>query len=204
MNITNCMDDINKAAEDFFKYANIYDKIPYITKEIKNIPTRKILYLNSNADRQKTILHFADMFKSMQIGMYIESSIFEFTLIYSVSKDYVESIFTAVYNDKVYELTNDLKKYGDKLFNDIVEDKVKPQSLAFLKPHELYPEIWEEILKKNKLREEKKKNIAVTDLYQCWRCKERKCTIRESQTRGCDEPITKFITCTICFTVMKK
>lgn len=204
MNITKCMNDINKTVDDLFEYANTYDKIPYLTKEVKKIPVKKIIYLNANADRQKTILHFGEFFKCMKIGMYIESGIFEFTLIYSVSKDYVESIFTAVYNDKVNELTGDLKKYGDKLFDDIVEDKVKPQKLAFLKPYELYPEIWEEILKKNKLREEKKKNIAVTDLYQCWKCKERKCTIRESQTRGCDEPITKFITCTVCFTVMKK
>ena len=61
-----------------------------------------------------------------------------------------------------------------------------------------------EIIRKNKLRAEKRENIAVTDLYQCYKCKGRRCRMMELQTRSSDEPATKFITCLDCYTVMKK
>ena len=39
---------------------------------------------------------------------------------------------------------------------------------------------------------------ATTDEYQCGRCKARKCTYYELQTRCADEPMTTFITCKPC------
>lgn len=39
---------------------------------------------------------------------------------------------------------------------------------------------------------------ADTDMFKCSRCKERKCTYTQLQTRSCDEPMTTFVTCTVC------
>jgi transcription elongation factor S-II len=39
---------------------------------------------------------------------------------------------------------------------------------------------------------------AETDMFQCSRCKQRKCTYRQAQTRSADEPMTTFVTCTVC------
>jgi len=39
---------------------------------------------------------------------------------------------------------------------------------------------------------------AETDAFQCGRCKQRKCRYRQAQTRSADEPMTTFVTCTIC------
>ncbi|KAJ2746266.1 transcription elongation factor TFIIS [Coemansia sp. BCRC 34301] len=39
---------------------------------------------------------------------------------------------------------------------------------------------------------------AVTDQFRCGRCKSRKCTYYQMQTRSADEPMTTFVTCTNC------
>ncbi|KAI4292229.1 transcription elongation factor S-II [Pancytospora philotis] len=39
---------------------------------------------------------------------------------------------------------------------------------------------------------------AETDLFQCSRCKNRKCVYSQQQTRSCDEPMTTFVYCTVC------
>jgi len=40
--------------------------------------------------------------------------------------------------------------------------------------------------------------VGSSDQFQCGRCKERKCTYYQKQTRSADEPMTTFVTCTVC------
>ena len=42
------------------------------------------------------------------------------------------------------------------------------------------------------------KEEAMTDQFKCGRCKSRKCTYYELQTRSADEGMTTFITCINC------
>ena len=39
---------------------------------------------------------------------------------------------------------------------------------------------------------------AATDEFKCYKCKKRKCTYYEMQTRSADEPMTTFVTCLNC------
>ena len=39
---------------------------------------------------------------------------------------------------------------------------------------------------------------ASTDQFLCGKCKNRKCTYYQLQTRSADEPMTTFVTCTVC------
>ena len=39
---------------------------------------------------------------------------------------------------------------------------------------------------------------ATTDMFQCSRCRERKCTYYQLQTRSADEPMTTYVTCVKC------
>ncbi|KAJ1735348.1 transcription elongation factor TFIIS [Coemansia biformis] len=39
---------------------------------------------------------------------------------------------------------------------------------------------------------------AVTDQFKCGRCKQRKCSYYQLQTRSADEPMTTFVTCAVC------
>jgi transcription elongation factor S-II len=50
------------------------------------------------------------------------------------------------------------------------------------------------------LREMAASNVgtATTDEFRCGKCKKRECTYYELQTRGADEPLTVFVSCTSC------
>ena len=39
---------------------------------------------------------------------------------------------------------------------------------------------------------------ASTDMFVCGRCRQRKCTYYQMQTRSADEPMTTFVTCLNC------
>jgi len=66
---------------------------------------------------------------------------------------------------------------------------------------ELFPEhskqFLDEKFKREKLMYEEKQE-SMTDQFKCGRCKQRKCTYYELQTRSADEGMTIFITCLNC------
>ena len=39
---------------------------------------------------------------------------------------------------------------------------------------------------------------AATDMFKCGKCKQRRCTYYQMQTRSADEPMTTFVCCTVC------
>jgi DNA-directed RNA polymerase subunit M/transcription elongation factor TFIIS len=204
------MDIINDIVNNKTLYANSIsetNKISFLTDNIKQVPVQTIMKLEENIDRGKTINEFANLTKDIMIAFKLEAGIFEFTLIYCTTKNYIENIYPSVYYDKVNELMQNLdpnNKVNNQTLYKAIQNNMNPQTVAFIRPQDLHPERWKDIIKKITLKEDKKKNMAVTDLYQCWKCKERKCTVMELQTRSADENITKFITCTVCYTVMKK
>jgi len=65
-------------------------------------------------------------------------------------------------------------------------------------PQERCPDAWIDIIKKTEFIEDKKNNIYTTDIYECYRCHNRRCTIEIIQTRSADEPATTFVNCIVC------
>ena len=66
---------------------------------------------------------------------------------------------------------------------------------------EMHPEQWKSIIERKIKRDRLKftNNVeASTDMYTCGRCKSKKCTYYEMQTRSADEPTTVFVTCLNC------
>ena len=66
---------------------------------------------------------------------------------------------------------------------------------------EIFPEHWKRLLDEKFKRETaiyEEKTEAMTDMFKCGRCKLRKCTYYELQTRSADEGMTIFITCVNC------
>ena len=107
---------------------------------------------------------------------------------------------------KVNGLTNDnlgsiTINYINELYEDNKVNKVNYNNLDIYlsqNPQERCPKLWEDVIKKIEFIEEKKHNIYTTDIYECFRCHKRKCTIEIIQTRSADEPATTFVNCIVC------
>ena len=204
------VDEINNQDAKKAEFASPIEgeNIKYITDNIKCIDKKKIIFLSDSVDRIEAISKMALLLKNIDAAIRVEAGIFEFTLVYSLIKNYVTTILPAIYNDKVFDILKNLDSSNSvenyTLVDAINFDEIKPQTIAFLRPHEIHPERWATLIRKNKLREEKKKNIATTDIYMCRKCQSRRCSMIELQLRSADEPMTKIITCLDCYNVMRR
>lgn len=206
-NVINEISTLDKGRDDYASpIANA--NIQYITENFDCISKKKIKLLSKAIDRIETIGKFSAILKNIDAAIKLEAGIFEFTLVYGLIKNYVNEIFPAIYNDKVFDISQNLIP-SNSIENNTLIDAINygdldPQTIAFLRPHEIHPERWETLIQKNKLREEKKRNIATTDVYTCYKCKGHRCSMIELQLRSADEPMTKIITCLDCYNVMRK
>jgi DNA-directed RNA polymerase subunit M/transcription elongation factor TFIIS len=110
----------------------------------------------------------------------------DFCEINCINHDNLKSLIIAQIND----LHNDNKKS--------VVQTINIKKYLYQTPQEKCPEIWDEVMKKNEFIEDKKNNIYTTDIYECYKCHKRRCTIEIIQTRSADEPATTFVNCVVC------
>ena len=107
--------------------------------------------------------------------------------------------FTQLYVDRLRSIYINLK--SPDLLEQIKNREIKPENVAFMTHQELNPEHWKEYIERKIKRDSTKytTNIeASTDMFTCKKCKSKKCTYYELQTRSADEPTTVFITCLDC------
>lgn len=200
---------MNKHIELINKYENTLLESPnfninYITDEAKNLDISYKKILNKQINRSDTIVTLNKLIHNIDISIKLEAGIFEFALIYCYVKDLNENLYSAIYNDKLQDIIFNLNDKTSIIHNWLYTDNTNLQKIAFLTPQELNPTMWEEFIRKEKLREYKRNNIATTDLYKCYKCGERRCQAIQLQTRSADEPMTIFITCLVCFSTFKK
>ena len=65
----------------------------------------------------------------------------------------------------------------------------------------LRPDIWNSMIEEKKIKDENKFSLkleASTDDFTCHKCKSKKCSYYQLQTRSADEPMTTFVTCLNC------
>jgi len=104
---------------------------------------------------------------------------------------------------------NYMKVYGNIKLNknaDFVLGKIKyglwePDSIVSMKPQELFPDMWEDIIVKSARKMEllsRENNVQGTSMFKCGKCKKNNCTYYQMQTRSADEPMTTFVTCLNC------
>ena len=110
--------------------------------------------------------------------------------------------FKKIYLNKCRSIyTNlDTKSYikNDYLINEMI---VNPGYIGKMNYQELFPKHWKKLLDNKFKREEamyKNQQHAMTDEFKCRRCKSRKTSYYELQTRSADEAMTIFITCLNC------
>jgi transcription elongation factor S-II len=107
--------------------------------------------------------------------------------------------YVQLYSDRLRSVYNNLK--NEKLLQEVQNGKLKGQDLAFMTHQEMDPDHWKELIDKKRKRDENKYNNtqqASTDMFTCKKCKSKRCTYYELQTRSADEPATIFVTCLDC------
>jgi len=73
--------------------------------------------------------------------------------------------------------------------------------IDFMSHQELFPEKWKSLIEEKIKRDQNEGKVdlsAATDEFYCFRCKKRKCSYYQMQTRSADEPMTTFVTCLLC------
>ena len=116
-----------------------------------------------------------------------------------ILKKWENPYFAQLYLDRLRSVYMNIK--NAELMTLIQNNEITPQSLAFMTHQEMNPEHWRVLIDQKVKRDASKytNNIqASTDMFTCKKCRSKRCTYYELQTRSADEPATIFITCLDC------
>ena len=145
---------------------------------------------------RQELVDFLKKILKPSIAIDIEESTFEFSKIYAEDNNtpfLLEEIYKAKIDDIKKILGKENLEYVIKL---IKEDNINPKEFAFLKPSD-FDSKFQKIKQKQSDIENKNKPKG-TNTYQCEKCKKRRATVEEKQTRAADEPATLYVTCLEC------
>jgi DNA-directed RNA polymerase subunit M/transcription elongation factor TFIIS len=190
--------------EELQKYAN---------KELKDTSEIK-----STVDNQNNKHSLRDEFKNLLISNIcipeleatdLEIGIFNATIDYASSSkiqlSWKSPLFMDTYINISRSIYSNLKKdtyiKNVNLLQRLINKEFLPHMLPYMLCEDIYPEKWKNIVEKNKLRLKAAyeiKQVAMTNLVQCSRCKGKKISYYELQTRSGDESMTIFMNCLIC------
>ena len=161
-----------------------------------------------NDIRQKIVDIFSKIL-SEAISKKIERSIYLYSKSISKQRNIVplwdNSYFKNIYMNKSISLYSNIDKNSyiknESFVDKIKKKKIKLDEIAFMNSQEIFPKHWKEFSDIKYKREQmmyEDTQEAMTDQFKCSRCKQRKCTYYELQTRSADEGMTTFITCLVC------
>ena len=133
----------------------------------------------------------------------LEKGIYNYTIKESESKKIVKKWenphFAQIYIDRFRSIYHNLKNV--ELLQQIKNNEITVQSVAFMTHQEMKPAQWSTLINQKIKRDAAKYTMnieASTDMFTCKKCKSKKCTYYELQTRSADEPATIFVTCLDC------
>jgi transcription elongation factor S-II len=173
-----------------------------IIDELKDTETSVIL-------REKIVNYFNKLLDDKELSHKIEIGIIQFAKENAeknrIPRNWDNPLFKKIYINKARSLYTNLDENSYvKNINfkqKIIVGSIKVEDIPHLTFQQVFPEHWKTMMddlhKKSELLYEEKLE-AMTDQYKCSRCKSRKCTYYELQTRSADESMTIFITCITC------
>jgi len=123
-----------------------------------------------------------------EVDNYIEEN-FKNTIYENIK----ESIKKIHYENLIVNLEN-----NEELKKKYINNEISIQQLINYKGYEFNYNRWKPIINKHESIKKNKNKISTTDLYTCSKCKNKKCSLWQQQTRGLDEPITTFVKCLNC------
>lgn len=139
----------------------------------------------------------------------LEIGIFNWTVRYADEYDIVKNWgnrqFAKLYTDKSRSVISNLDPNSclgnTDLLDRLNRREFRAHEIPFMKPEDLCPRKWSHLIKQQQCDEiniYERKPEAMTHRFTCKKCKERDCIYNQVQRRGCDEPMTLYITCIKC------
>jgi transcription elongation factor S-II len=154
--------------------------------------------------RAKLIEKFAKPNEIEDLFMYnLEIGVYNYTIKDATNQKIIKKwdnpSFVTIYTDRLRTIYSNLKAH--ETIRSIKSGELAPKTFAFMTHQEMDPVHWKEMIEKKIKRDASKysNNVeAMTEMFTCKKCKSKKCTYYELQTRSADEPSTIFITCIDC------
>jgi len=136
----------------------------------------------------------------------LEKGIFNWTLkeatFRKVVKKWDTPYFVELYKSRLRSIYTNLKNNPALIASIGLEDgQTKPHEIAFMTHQEMMPEKWAKLLEKKDKEDANRYEVniaAATDTFTCRKCRSKKCTYTQVQTRSADEAMTTFVTCIDC------
>ena len=165
----------------------------------------------ANADTFRTNVKnkLNKIIRRKKLSLNLEKGIFNYTIqtarLRNIVRKWDNKAFVMIYVDKFKGLLLNLNAKSTiknkELLKRLKNGEFKAHELAFMTHQELYPEKWKYLIDK-KIKRDKSEGVvdlsAATDEFFCFKCKKRKCSYYQMQTRSADEPMTTFVTCLLC------
>jgi transcription elongation factor S-II len=165
----------------------------------------------ANADTFRTNIKkkLYKIIKRKKLSLNLEKGIFNYTIqtarLRNIVRKWDNKAFVMIYVDKFKSILLNLNAKSTvknkELLKRLKNKEFKAHELAFMTHQELYPEKWKYLIDK-KIKRDKSEGVvdlsAATDEFFCFKCKKRKCSYYQMQTRSADEPMTTFVTCLLC------
>jgi transcription elongation factor S-II len=131
----------------------------------------------------------------------IEKSVFNYAIKEStfqkIVKKWENPFFAQVYLNRLRSVYANLAT----LTRMLSTGEIQAKDVGFMTHQEIQPEKWMTLIENKIIRNASKYNNnieASTDMFTCKKCKSKRCTYYELQTRSADEPATIFVTCLDC------
>jgi DNA-directed RNA polymerase subunit M/transcription elongation factor TFIIS len=194
-----------------YKLYNLEEELKKYSNENSNKTDEQINQYNKHKVRDEFhSLLLNNIYMSQLEATDLEIGVFNCTIDYALSNKIQLSwkcqLFIDTYINIARSIYSNLKTnsyIGNKdLLKRMTEYKeFNPHMLPYMQCHNIFPERWKSIIDKNNLRikEAYEFNIvAMSDMITCMRCKSKKVSYYELQTRSGDEASTLFMECLIC------
>jgi len=137
----------------------------------------------------------------------LERAIFNYAISESkkrkIIRKWENNKFLQIYVDKFRSIYTNLNPKSQVKNNYLLEalncGTIKQQDIPFMTHQEMFPKIWKNLIEHKIKRDNHDGSDAMaTDEFKCGKCKKRKCTYYQLQTRSADEPMTTFVSCLNC------
>ena len=153
--------------------------------------------------RANVVTNLNSIIQNQKISENLEKGIYNYSLDVSEEKKIIKKwsneSFVVIYIQKLRTLILNLK--NKELLDKLLSKSLKAHEFVYMSHQELRPDLWSVLVEEKKIKDENKytpKIEASTDNFVCGKCKSKKCTYYQLQTRSADEPMTTFVTCLDC------